>query len=209
MYLKEAFRYQNYLDKLMEYASLFLMNSDNVTKVKQIHFKAKAKQGAEDEELDATPKSEIDAEISDVIDFTIFLVEEKHRLCEAINKAKAGCGFDIDSALLTNKFRQRAAEIMNKLAQLRSGEYTKTGTAYTFNVNGDQTAYNYEIKEVRTIDYDRKKAKKLQLALSAESDDVSAKCDIAMTSTPVEFDPAFNVNDSFADAIARFVESKE
>ena len=59
MYLKDAFRYQNYLDRLMDDTVSYLGNEDNVTKKKQIHFKSKAKNGAEDEEIESTPEPEV------------------------------------------------------------------------------------------------------------------------------------------------------
>ena len=209
MYLKEAFRYQNYLDKMIDCTTIFLEQSSNITRKKQIHYKSKAKNGAEDEEIVIQQEKNYESEISDMIDFMVFLVDEKQRLSEAINIAKTKCGFDIDAALLTNKARQRAIASISEMALVKSGERMSTGTAYTFNINGDQTAYKYDIKEVTTIDFDRNKVKKLKLSLSKIADEISSKCDIALSSTEVDFTPTFDVNENdLDDSVRTFLEKR-
>lgn len=92
------------------------------------------------------------------------LVEEKMRLSMRINDAKEkmrvdwkedGQSLSLDSALEYSKnLREMARDYFESLCYKRSEEYIKNGLGYLINQEGNQTPYNYELKVVKTINYD-------------------------------------------------------
>ena len=74
------------------------------------------------------------------------LVEERSKLTNAIGKAKASIGFDLDAAIETNKFRQTVANRVKTMLRFTASKRTERGTDYKFNVEGNQTQYYYDIE---------------------------------------------------------------
>ena len=159
MILKEAFRYQNYLENLANQCVIFLANNQNICTIKQIHNKHKANSDATDEEIIVEHTSELTA--NQVIDFCDVLINEKIAVTNAISKAKRECE-DIDLLISINKFREKFNTIFKNLSDNVKPEKTQTyGTDYKFNANGDQMAYKYIIDNIKTIDFDRNNVKKM------------------------------------------------
>jgi len=141
----------------------------------------------------------------DVLGFMLRLVEEKERLTTAIGIAKASIGFDIDTAVETNKFRQAVASRVKTMLRFMPSKKTERGMDYKFNVEGNQTQYYYDIEVVTEEAFDRDKAKTASRNLISEADSVSAAIDSAMINTKVDYEPPFNVNDSFEDVMEEFL----
>ena len=86
MNLKESFRYQNFLDKLMRAACCSIQESEHALKITKVHNKTKANP-------DATDLSEV-VEVADfapnddVIRFMQWLITEREKLTKAISSAK-------------------------------------------------------------------------------------------------------------------------
>ena len=73
MNLKEAFRYQNKIQRLMDEAEILLRNERNVTKVTNTALRHKANPEAEDETTLEIPDIEYVNQITEMTTFLLFL----------------------------------------------------------------------------------------------------------------------------------------
>jgi hypothetical protein len=206
MNLKESFRYQNFLENMLAYAGNSLTDREHSLTITKNHLRKKANAEAEDmmETVDVGEFFKND----DVLKFMTMLVEERSKLTNAIGKAKASIGFDLDAAIETNKFRQTVANRVKTMLRFTASKRTERGTDYKFNVEGNQTQYYYDIEVKANEAFDRSVAKDTMRKLILEADKVSAEIDSAMINTMVEYDAPFNVNESFEDVMTDFL-SKE
>jgi len=205
MNLKESFRYQKFLDTMLNQARRSLCDPDHILKVTRMHLRNVANPDADNVEevveLD-TPFFPND----DVIRFMEWLVEERQKLSTAIGRAKASVGFDIDAAIDANKFRQIVyGGIKNMLAYNASKSKTQ-GRDYRFNINGDQTPYYYDIEVTKEEAFDREASRNVMRRMITEADQVSADIDAALINIQVDYVPKFDVNESFNDVMAAFTE---
>lgn len=199
MNLKESFRYQRFLDGLMQNAQSSIIDRSHALTVTKTHLRSKANPDAEDktEEIDV---GEFHAN-DDVISFMQFLIEQKDALSCAIGKAKASCGFDIDAAVETNKYRQNLRNAVTAMLHNTASKRTERGSDYKFNVEGNQTPYTYDVEVEYTEAFNREGAKLVVKAVISKADEVSREIDMALINTTVEYDAPFDVNDSFDDAM--------
>ena len=102
MNLKEAFRYQNKLQSLLDEAQGILDCDANVTKVANTYLRHKVMPEAEDETVMDVAQTEYAEQITDVARFMLYLLEEKSRLFAAIRKAKDALDMDMDSEVSLN-----------------------------------------------------------------------------------------------------------
>ena len=203
MILKESFRMQNHLSDLSEQALTFLADRSNVMKVKQEHLRSKSNPNAEDETLEVLRPS--DMEPDKVIDLYLDILSEREKLSAAISRAKSGADIDIDSAVAVNKEKQNAIYRFKSLAALKSSESTSAGRDYLINAEGNQTPYVYTIKSVNTIDFNRDALRGIIKRLHREADAVSAKIDLINVTLEVEYEPKYDLDESFEDAYRKFV----
>lgn len=203
MNLKEAFRYQNFLEFLMNRTHSQLTSVDHCLIKTLKHLKSKANPEVED--FIEQPEIKHLCPHDTLISFMSRLIEEKMNLTCAIGKAKASLDFDLDAAVATNKFRQNAHNsIQQMLARVPSVSIIK-GQDYKFNNEGNQVPYYYDV-EVTTVEaYDKKDAKNLMRSLIQEADNVSNQIDAAMINAVVDYVPPFDVNDSFEDVIESYM----
>ena len=209
MNLKEAFRYQNKLQRLMEEAEDILRREQNVVKVEQTALLHKVNPDAADETT-LEPADTVYAEqITDIAVLLMFLLGERERLSGAIRKAKQSMDMDFDGEVSLNTRRQELASIFRSMAQLRSSEtlIPNGGIGYKFNAEGNQVSYRCDLKKVTTINFDRTKIRNYAAALSRRADQVSAELDRRMVITEVPYEPPFDVNDTFAEILARQTEA--
>ena len=166
----------------------------------------------------ANPDAENTAEIIDPTDyiptkayvkFMQQVIELKAALTEAISNAKSGLDFDIDAAVEANKLRQSAHKALKRtIAVNKPYERTEQSSDYKFNVEGNQVTYYYDVDITAVEMFDKKWLRDVTRELISEADAVSAKIDMAMVNTLVDFTPVFDVNDSFDDIISEFVETE-
>lgn len=205
MNLKEAFRYQNYLSDMMGQARASICMSAHATKTTKRHMRSKVDPNLTDETEEVVAEHAFHSN-DDVINFMEELVGEKRRLMEAIGKAKATIGFDLDAAIGTNKFRQEIYQAVRDVTErYRPSKRIEKGTGYNFNSEGTQVPYYYDVEIEVTEAFDRGNAKKVMKENITEANDVSAKIDSAMVNTKVDFYPLFDVNDSFNDTVEEFL----
>lgn len=203
MNLKESFRYQNFLDMMMRAASASIQQRDHCLKVTKTHLRSKANPDASD--VTETVEDEVFFANDDVVAFMAWLVKEREKLTTAIGAAKASIGFDIDAAIETNKFRQTVNGSIKNMLRYTPTKRVEQGRDYKFNVEGNQTPYIYEIEVVSEEAYDKTGAKTLMREMISKADEVSAAIDAAMINTKVDYEPVFDVNETFDDVMTDFL----
>ena len=211
MNLKEAFRFQNKLQMLMNGAQSILDNERNICKTQTTVMHKKVMPELENETtVDAAPSDYADS-IDKVVEFMLYLLREQETLAKAIHDAKARLEIDMDSEVSLNSRRQRIAATLRHMADLRGSEQivVNGGTGYRFNAEGNQVSYRCEAKKVTTINYNRNAVRAQVAALSKKSDDISAKLDSCMINSEVAYEPSFDVNDSFSTVFEAFAGMQE
>ena len=207
MNLKESFRYQSFLDHLMEEATSSLTMREHCVNTSENHLKSKFNANA----VDVVKKPEVGVffKNDDVISFLSLLVDEKEKLTVAIDKAKASLNFDVDAAIETNKYRQRVSSAIKSMLRI-GNDATSTkrviqGRDYIFNAEGNQVPYYYDVEITAEKAYDEAEAKRLMRSMISEADKVSSEIDAAMINTTVAYAPPFDVNESFEDVMTEFL----
>ena len=209
MNLKEAFRYQNKLQTLMQEAEYVLGKDNNVTKVETTYLRSKVVSDAADEKVVQIPETEYSEKITEMVEFLLFILDEKEKLFEAIRKAKNAQAFDMDGEVSLNATRQKVAQVLKRMNDLRGSEQTvsNAGQGYKFNAEGNQVSYRCDLKRVTTINFDRKVVQRKLKELNRKSDETSAQIDVCLVTSVVDYEPPFDVNASFADAFEGFMEN--
>lgn len=202
MILKEAYRYQNYLQRLISSTERMLSNRAFVTITKQEHLRKKANSDANDETIILPKPDNEEYSPMDIINFLVKAIEEKEKLSLAIESAKKETSIDMDAAMSMNRVKQDFISFLSELSKIKSSETKINGIAYTFNVNKEQVAYQYEIKEVTTIDYNRDDVKKLIKKYKKETDDISNELDRLMIITEVHYSPIWDIDTPFEDILS-------
>ena len=209
MNLKEAFRFQNKLQSLMEEAQSILGNEANITRVQNTYLRKKAMKDFEDETTEEAPSTEYSQQITSVAEFLLYLLKEREQLTAAICRAKAGLNLPagLDGEVSLNARRQDIARLLRWMAGLRNSEVVlpNGGNGYCFNNEGNQVSYRCDVKRVTTIHFDRNKIRKMCSELSRKADAVSSSLDAALVTTQVDYTAPFDVNDTFAESFGIFI----
>ncbi|MBR2894503.1 MAG: hypothetical protein IKC03_02450 [Oscillospiraceae bacterium] len=208
MNLKDAFRFQNKLQRIIDEAQATLNQDQNITKVENTYRRKKVWAEAEDETTVETPATEYADHITEMVEFLMYLLLEKETLCAAIRTAKSTLPVDIDSEVNLNGTRQSIASTLRYMNTLRSREVivANGGTGFRFNAEGNQVSYRCDVKRVTTINFDRNTVKKCLAELNRKSDAVSNEVDRCLVITEVAYDSPFDVNDSFAEVFEHYLE---
>lgn len=217
MSIKEACRYQNFIDSNITTLSYYIRNTDNAFTVKENHIKSKSNPDTNDEELDMTTERQYNCNVVDIAFLINQLVEEKLKLSNAIDSAKRSIVIDykvngntltLDSAVEHAKRSRELANTLKTLVDLKSSETKKSGTDYKFNVEGNQVQYRYNIDVVKTIDFDRDVANKLYKKLLNKADTLSTKIESAMLLENVNYEPLYDLHDSVNEIVDKYLNSK-
>ena len=208
MNLKEAFRYQNKLSRLMDEAESILGRERNLVKVTNTTLRRKANPEAEDETTVEVSDCEYAEQITDVAVLMLFLLNEREKLSLAIRQAKNAMDMDFDGEVSLNTHRQSLAALYRRMSEIRSSELLLPGggVGYKFNAEGNQVSYRCDLKKVTTINFDRNKVRSFATSLSQAADRISAQLDACLVNTQVSYEPPFDVNESFADVLQWFIE---
>lgn len=208
MNLKEAFRFQNKLQSLMDEAECILADDRNITQVKVTALYKKAMPEQENETTVEPAPSEYADHIDAVAAFLLYLLGEREKLSRAIRAAKERQEMDMDSEVSLNSTRQSLASFFRHMVDLRNSEKLLPGgaTGYRFNAEGNQVPFRCDAKRVVTIHYDRNRVRGYLKQLSEKSDQVSAQLDRCLINSQVDYDAPFDVNDSFAAVFGDYQE---
>lgn len=201
MNLKEAFRYQNFLDELLGTAYSYLNNKNFVVSTVETHLKSQVNPNAKDEVIEVQKPYDVEFTPNDLIDFVVKVVNEKEKISNIISDAKMRSEIDIDVAIALNKKKQGFARVLQSLSNIKSGEKVKNASDYKFNTDGNQVSYYYKINEVTQIDFNRNDVRGLYKKLLKETDEVSAKLDSILINTELDFNPSWDINDSFEECV--------
>ena len=200
MTLKDAFRYNNYLGTLEECVSGYFYKNQYLT-LTETHQRSKANPQAEDEVV-VTPKV-IDVPSAEVLTFITRLIDEKARLTTAIAEAKKTVPTDLDSLTTTNSMRRRLMVLITPAFKARRAETTSKGTGYTFNAEGNQVSYQYDVLTVSEPDVDPAFVRQLFKELRVKADEDSVLAERLTLETNVEFTPLWDFDDTFEEAVAK------
>ena len=208
MNLKEAFRFQNKLQRLMDEAERILADDRNITQVKVTALYKKAMPEQENETTVEPAPSEYADHIDAVAAFLLHLLGEREKLSRAIRAAKERQEMDMDSEVSLNSTRQSLASFFRHMVDLRNSEKLLPGgaTGYRFNAEGNQVPFRCDAKRVVTIHYDRNRVRSYLKQLTEKSDRVSAQLDRCLINSQVDYDAPFDVNDSFAAVFGDYQE---
>jgi len=208
MNLKEAFRYQNKLQRLMEEAESILMRERNVVKVENTLLLHKVNPEATNETTVEAPDTEYADRVNEIAMLLMYLLEQRRLLGYAIRDAKKSLELDFDGEVSLNGKRQELANVFRRMGEIRSSETVLPGggVGYKFNAEGNQVSYRCDLKKVTTINFDRNKVRGFAASLSRTADRTSAQLDASLVNTQVAYEPPFDVNESFADVLEWFTE---
>ena len=211
MNLKEAFRFQNKLQSMMETAEDILGREQNITRVQNTYLRRKVMAEAEDETTFAPPATEYSEQITEAAAFLLFLLAQRETLSAAIYRAKAALDLPagLDGEVGLNGKRQEIAGLLRRMAGLRASEtlIAGGGTGYRFNAEGNQISYCCDVKRVTTINYDRKVIHAALGKLNRQADETSNRLDLCLVTSKVDYTVPFDVNASFAEAFETYLEN--
>ncbi|MCT4562870.1 MAG: hypothetical protein N4A68_00870 [Maledivibacter sp.] len=212
--IKEAGRYANFLQKTIDRLSNYLDSETLIYDIKEEHLKSKVLKSEEDEVKLIEQKSDLDIGIEDIIYLINSLTNKKMELSMAINKAKSTILVDwvenseklpLDTAIEYSKnLRSFALYSLENLTQNRSEEYIRDGIGYLINNEGNQSQYNYEVKVLKKINYDRNIVKGLYKKVLNKADLLSEAIDNVMLQKVVDFQMEYNIHDSLEDIVEAF-----
>ena len=210
MNLKEAFRYQNKIQRLMDEAQGVLSREKNVTMVENTALRHKVNPDAENETTLEQPETEYADQINDVVALLMFLLDQREKLSYAIRAAKAGMALDFDGEVSLNAKRQEVAEVCRRMSLIRASEviHPGAGVGYKFNAEGNQVSYRCDLKKVTTINFARNKVRAYTASLSKQADAISGELDKLMVNTEVAYEAPFDVNDTLAEVLQWYSEGK-
>ena len=208
MNLKEAFRYQNKIQQLMEEAQNILLWDKNLVRVENTTLLHKVNPEAQDETAVEAVDFEYADHITQVVMLLMYLLDEKEKLSRAIRSAKQAMDMDFDGEVSLNTKRQEIARLLRRMGQIRNGEtlIPNGGVGYKFNAEGNQVSYRCDLKKVTTINFDRNKVRSFAVGLSKKADRVSAELDRQTVNAEVEYEAPFDVNDTFADVLQWYMD---
>lgn len=210
MNMKDAFRYQNKLQKLMEEGLTILSRPENVLKVENTVLRKKVMPDEENERTIEAAPSEFADQITLVVLFVSELLRQRELLSQAICQTKKALPIDLDGEVGLNAKRQEMARVLKYMTSLRNSEVLIPGggKGYRFNQEGNQVSYCCDVKRTTTINFDRKRVRNLAAELNRKSDEISSEVDRCLINASVDYTPPFDVNDSFAEIFCAFKENQ-
>ena len=206
MNLKEAFRFQNKIESLISETENILGNEECVTLTKRIYLYKKANPDAANETVTIVPDTEYYKQINELIEFAVYLIDQKKSLSTEISHAKQSLPIDLDGEVSLNRYRQRMSDVFRSMARIKGKEITETngGVGYRFNNEGNQIAYKCDVQLVTTINFNRNTVRRYAAQLSETADSTSLEIDRCLINYEVAFTPDFDVNDSFDEVFEKF-----
>lgn len=205
MNMKEAFRYQNFLAGILGSAVQVMNQNEHRLNVVKTHKMHDANPDAQDKTETVVVPNKID--LNAVVRLMQEIAVQREKLTTAISAAKATIGFDFDAAIEANKVRQSMARMIAAVLNTKASESVEKGTGYKFNNEGVQAPYVYDIEVAKTESFDRAALTKAMADARKDSDETSAKLDVALVTTQVEYEPKWDVNMSFEDVLASMSET--
>lgn len=207
MNLKEAFRFQNKLESLINETEAILSSEECVTLTRRTYLYKKVNPDVTNQTVTVTPDTEFYKQINELIEFAMYLLDQKSKLSKAISITKNNLPLDLDGEVGMNRYRQRISDVFRYMARIKGKEVTEIngGVGYRFNNEGNQIAYKCDVERVTTINFNRNTVRKYATQLSKTADETSLEIDKCMINYEVDFEPSFDVNDSFDEVFENFI----
>lgn len=210
MNLKTAFQHQNFLTSLMTEATNKLSGYGGLlTITEQEHLRNKAVASAIDETIIVKNEDLVDYSIDDIVEFAYSLTAEKQVLTNAISETKKLSAHNIDDIIALNKIKRNMSNIFAKMLTINNTEAVRKGSGYTFNVEGNQVSYIYDIVEKKSPNFDKESVRKFQKSLLTETTTNSDLVDETMLTSSVDYTPIYDLSNSFEENILIFKSSKK
>ena len=203
MNLKDAFRYQKFLNKLSEDAICSITSRENCLRTTKTHKRSLVKPDADD--YVETIDNENPFTVDDLIAFMKELSIEKEYLTCQINIAKSSCDFDIDSLIESNKINQNLCKAIKTALSIIPFSYTEKAKDYKFDINGIQIPYCYDVEIDGTRIFDGDKARAIMKNAIANCEEKSKVIERMMINTEVNYSATYDVNDDFDDIVVNFI----
>ncbi len=210
MNLKEAFRYQNKLNDVLGKTQMFLNDSSYITTTKKTYLYKKANPEAENETVLIENDFDYSDNINDLIEFSMYLIEQKKKLLLKICECKKNLPIDLDGEVSLNRYRQNLSRVLRGMNETKSSEKvdTNAGVGYRFNNEGNQVSYRCDVETVTTINFDRKLTRKYSMQLSEQADKISVDVDKCLIDSVVDYTPPFDVNCTFEEIFEDYLQNK-
>ena len=215
--IKEASRYANYLEKILNQLDYLFTDSKNYIKEVEHHYKSKYNSDAEDVEIADDPNRIFSGQIHSLYFLFEDILTEKALLSVAINNAKKdnyidwsekGINLDINSAVEFNKRARSYCDSLSYLISSKNRTEKTTARDYMINAEGNQVPYNYTVEKIYTLDFDANIIKTKYKKLLEKTDKISTLIDEYLLKEIVDFTPKYSIHDSLIDIIEDF-ESKK
>ncbi len=211
MNLKEAASYGSFLNLMIYNLRLMAQDETYTRRTTEFHNKEKSNPEAENEILEIKPENKLDITSDKLIELSKELIEEKLDLNFAIYYAKdfllisldENNTVSLDNAISYNKQLRELIESCNYLSKVKNSETKRTQYGYKFNVEGNETSYQYECVLKKEIDFDKDKINSLNKELKIKTDKISTLIDQAQSSDVIKFEPKYSKYDSIEDIINR------
>lgn len=204
MRLKEAFRYQRYLENMLDDARMELMKRGNFTKVTRTHHRNTADPGILDTWEETAAATEYEA--AGLVKMIGLIVMEKHDMTLAINDAKRALPTDLDALIASNKAKRHGIDALTyMLKNARTGVEQESGTDYRFNINGEQVPYKYKVDAEYKDEFDREELQRILHTWRREAEEASSEADELMVIADVNHIPLFDPNGTFDEAFGKAV----
>ena len=204
--LKEAFRYQNYLDRLLNEAMCYLRRRDNVMETVEEHMRSKFNEAGHDETKSNKEDRETNIPVDTIVDFACTIYKEKATLSKKINDAKNQHCNTMDLDISLNKLRQSMMSLFKDMNSFNDRKVVLrgAGTDYCFNGEGNQVPYKYDVSSETKADFSRKKLRDIIAKYSEEANKVSNTIDYWRSSVPVDHNPMFDGESTFMELLAEY-----
>lgn len=196
MNLKEAFRYQGFLGRILEEVGSKLSSENNCLTITKRYVSSSDGEILREESTAGGGLYDMDK----LADLLIKISEEKIKLSQAIFETKIklreeGCNIDAD---LEREKYLRAAEGHIHRMLLHKG----------YSMRSEATRGQY-MELIAKENYDRVTIKKLKEGLEAEYELLECENNARLMFSKVEYDPPFNINDTLEEIIEAEEASKK
>ena len=208
MNLKDAFRYERVLTRLF-HEGLHSMEA-RPTMVFYHHRRSAARPGQPDETT--REKNCVDGLNNDLLlDFLLFLLQQKRLLGEAIRNAKREEAGIIDAEMQINAMRRRLYDTLRQMLSHKNDVTCRFGEGVGYYLDGDgtQREYHYDIEELTTVNFDREHFGKKATELIRQAENVSSWLERQLLRVEVTYDPPFEVYCQLTDAVERFAAGRK
>lgn len=207
MNLKDAIRYYNHIHSLCLAPAVFSLDSAFM-RTETTYLRSKMVSGAEDLVVAQEPSLPLYVEhICELEKFLLYLLKEQEILGKAIREAKANLPIDPDQESVLNHQRRSIATALRRISEMRPSEklIPGGGHGYTFNAEGNQVEYLCDAKEVTTLSFTPAPLGGTARLLFEQADAMDARMDTVQINTFVDYDPPFDISDTFETAFQKYL----